>query len=166
MCRSAWGFLIPLGIAGWMFAENLDDHDRSGRTAAANLSANILNSMERDAILFVNGDNYTFPSGYLSGSGGREARREGNQPGIYRASGVRGRPDGPMARESLPLQTTLTRQDIIYGALRYTKAGSAAGDTHLGAVEALRALRASDTRSFRASMYGFACRRIRLFYII
>ncbi len=146
MCRSAWGFLIPLGIAGWMFAENLDDHDRSGRTAAANLSANILNSMERDAILFVNGDNYTFPLWYLQEVEG--VRRDVKVINLaYIALPEYAAARMGRWRESLPLQTTLTRQDIIYGALRYTKAGSAAGDT-LGAVEALRALRASDTREF------------------
>lgn len=146
MCRSAWGFIIPLGIVGWMFAENYDDHDRSGRTAAANLSANILNSMERDAILFVNGDNYTFPLWYLQEVEG--VRRDVKVINLayialpeYAASRM------GAWRESKPLPTTLTRGDIIYGAFRHSRAGAAGGDT-LGAVDALRALRRSESREF------------------
>ena len=119
-----------------MFAENLDDHDRSGRTAAANLSANILNSMERDAILFVNGDNHTFPLWYLQEVEG--VRRDVKVINLaYIALPEYAAARMGRWRESLPLQTTLTRQDIIYGALRYNCA-EAPRATHPGAVEALR----------------------------
>ena len=53
--------LIPLFAVVWMLAENYDDHDRSGRLAASRITANILNSLDKDAILFVDGDNATFP---------------------------------------------------------------------------------------------------------
>lgn len=50
-------FALPL----WMFAQNLDDHDRSGRSATLDYASNVLESLEKDAILFVDGDNYIFP---------------------------------------------------------------------------------------------------------
>lgn len=45
-------------------AQNWRDHDRSNRTAAADFARLYLESAEKDAILFVNGDNYTFPLWY------------------------------------------------------------------------------------------------------
>lgn len=56
--------LVPIAMVGIMGFENYDDHDRSGRMAASTLSANILNSLPQDAIIFVNGDNLTFPLWY------------------------------------------------------------------------------------------------------
>ncbi|MDE6010632.1 MAG: DUF2723 domain-containing protein [Muribaculaceae bacterium] len=54
---SASSLLLP----AWMLAVNYDDHDRSGRTATTDYAANLLESLEPDAILFTNGDNFTFP---------------------------------------------------------------------------------------------------------
>lgn len=48
---------VPL----WMLAENLDDHDRSRRSATLDYASNLLESLDEDAILFVDGDNYIFP---------------------------------------------------------------------------------------------------------
>ncbi|MCS6979049.1 MAG: DUF2723 domain-containing protein [Flavobacteriales bacterium] len=45
--------------------ENWDDHDRSGRYTARDFAYNYLNSCAKDAILFTNGDNDTFPLWYL-----------------------------------------------------------------------------------------------------
>lgn len=44
-----------------MATENFHDHDRSGRTATSDFAAMYMESMKPDAIVFVNGDNYTFP---------------------------------------------------------------------------------------------------------
>ena len=49
----------------WMLAENYDDHDRSGRSATLEYATNLLESLDRDAILFVDGDNYIFPLWYV-----------------------------------------------------------------------------------------------------
>ncbi len=53
----AFTILLPV----WMLFQNYDDHDRSGRTAVTDFAANLLESLEPDAILFTNGDNFTFP---------------------------------------------------------------------------------------------------------
>lgn len=52
---------IPLLLPVWMLCVNYDDHDRSGRIATTDFAANLLESLEPDAILFTNGDNFTFP---------------------------------------------------------------------------------------------------------
>jgi len=52
---------VPLIMAfqGW------DDHDRSLKTSAHNLALNYLNSVEKNGIIFTNGDNDTFPLWYM-----------------------------------------------------------------------------------------------------
>lgn len=53
--------VVPFIMAfqGW------DDHDRSHKTSARDLAYNYLMSCEKNAILFTNGDNDTFPLWYL-----------------------------------------------------------------------------------------------------
>jgi hypothetical protein len=46
-------------------AENWDDHDRSNRYIARDFAYNYLNSCEKDAVIFTNGDNDTFPLWYI-----------------------------------------------------------------------------------------------------
>ncbi|NOY37478.1 MAG: DUF2723 domain-containing protein [Chlorobi bacterium] len=52
-------------VPGIMASENRDDHDRSGRYTARDFARNYLNSCAKDAILFTNGDNDTFPLWYV-----------------------------------------------------------------------------------------------------
>lgn len=47
-----------------MASQNWDDHDRSGRYTALEVAKNYLNSCDKNAILFTNGDNDTFPLWY------------------------------------------------------------------------------------------------------
>ena len=56
--------IIALAIPTLMAAENWDDHDRSGRFTALEVAKNYLNSCDKNAILFTNGDNDTFPLWY------------------------------------------------------------------------------------------------------
>lgn len=58
------GVTSLLLVPGIMASENWDDHDRSGRYNALNIAKNYLNSCEKNAILFTNGDNDTFPLWY------------------------------------------------------------------------------------------------------
>ena len=47
-----------------MAAENWDDHDRTGRFTALEVAKNYLDSCDKNAIIFTNGDNDTFPLWY------------------------------------------------------------------------------------------------------
>jgi tetratricopeptide (TPR) repeat protein/MFS family permease len=51
-------------VVGLMAQQGWDDHDRSGRYTSLALAENYLNSCAKDAILFTNGDNDTFPLWY------------------------------------------------------------------------------------------------------
>jgi hypothetical protein len=51
-------------VPGLMAQQNWDDHDRSGRYTCRDFACNYLNSCEKDAIIFTNGDNDTFPLWY------------------------------------------------------------------------------------------------------
>ncbi len=54
------GILVPLQ----MVSQTWDDHDRSGRYTTRDFGMNYLNSLDDNAIIFVNGDNDTFPLWY------------------------------------------------------------------------------------------------------
>ncbi|MGD9556637.1 MAG: DUF2723 domain-containing protein [Mangrovibacterium sp.] len=53
-----------IAVPGLMAAENWDDHDRSNRYTARDFGANYLESCEKNAVIFTNGDNDTFPLWY------------------------------------------------------------------------------------------------------
>ena len=55
------GLVVPLQ----MVSQTWDDHDRSGRYCARDFGENYLQSLDKDAIIFCNGDNDTFPLWYL-----------------------------------------------------------------------------------------------------
>jgi hypothetical protein len=58
------GALCLFAVPVIMGTENWDDHDRSGRYLGRDVAFNYLNSCAKDAILFTNGDNDTFPLWY------------------------------------------------------------------------------------------------------
>lgn len=58
------GFLPSIALAAYVAIENVDDHDRSGRRVASAMARNILESLDKNAVIFVDGDNYTFPLWY------------------------------------------------------------------------------------------------------
>jgi len=53
-----------LAVPVLMAAQNWDDHDRSGRTSARDFGANYLSCVEKNGIIFTNGDNDTYPLWY------------------------------------------------------------------------------------------------------
>ena len=59
------GIICFMGVPYIMGKENWDDHDRSGRYMARDFAYNYLNSCAKNAILFTNGDNDTFPLWYV-----------------------------------------------------------------------------------------------------
>ncbi|MBR5469194.1 MAG: DUF2723 domain-containing protein [Paludibacteraceae bacterium] len=56
--------VVCLFVPALMAAENWDDHDRSNRTACRDFGSNYLMSCPKNAIIFTNGDNDTFPLWY------------------------------------------------------------------------------------------------------
>lgn len=54
-----------VAVPGLLASEGWDDHDRSGKTTARDFAINYLESCEPNAIVFVNGDNDTFPLWYI-----------------------------------------------------------------------------------------------------
>lgn len=141
--RSAWGFLLPLAVTGWMCAENYDDHDRSGRYAARNFAISILDAAEPDAVIFVNGDNYTFPLWYAQEVEG--IRRDVRVVNLaYLTSPVYASNLMKDWRGSDRLETVLRRGDIIWDAFRSVRIVPGTRDT-LPAVEVLDSMRRSGT---------------------
>ena len=57
--------VATVGTPLLMAAQNWDDHDRSGRFTARDAAANLLDSCDKNAILFTVGDNDTFPLWYM-----------------------------------------------------------------------------------------------------
>ena len=57
--------LIGIAVPLQMVSQTWDDHDRSGRYCARDFGENYLQSVDKDAIIFCNGDNDTFPLWYL-----------------------------------------------------------------------------------------------------
>lgn len=64
MAASAAVIIGLLGAPALMASENWDDHDRSDRYLGLSFARNYLNSCEKNAILFTNGDNDTYPLWY------------------------------------------------------------------------------------------------------
>ncbi|UYZ64968.1 glycosyltransferase family 117 protein [Hymenobacter weizhouensis] len=56
---------LGLVVPGLMAAEGWDDHDRSGRFAAADYARNVLSTLAPNAILITEADNDTFPLWYV-----------------------------------------------------------------------------------------------------
>jgi hypothetical protein len=56
--------LATLLVPGIMAQQNWDDHDRSGKYSARDFATDYTNSCDKNAILFTNGDNDTFPLWY------------------------------------------------------------------------------------------------------
>lgn len=59
------GLITLILVPGILASEGWDDHNRSGRTTAHDFAYNYLSSCEPNAVLFVNGDNDTFPLWYI-----------------------------------------------------------------------------------------------------
>lgn len=143
--HAPWISIIPAFSVIWMLIENHDDHDRSGRYAASRISANVLNSLEPDAIIFVDGDNTTFPLWYAQEVEGiRKDVRVINLAYLsmpkYFASLMRDW-DG-----SRGVATTLGREDVIYGSMQFPRISDDASDSVVQPGVMLRQLADSETK--------------------
>lgn len=146
--RTQWAFLVALLVPVWMCVENRDDHDRRGREAARNIAVSTLESLDPNAILFVDGDNFTFPLWYAQEVEG--IRRDVRVINVSYLSIPRYTANLMQPwRQAPAVPFTLTRGDILYGALSpiYLEPGSR--DT-LPAPEILNRLREPGNNRIRA----------------
>ena len=99
--------LLPIYVG----IENFDDHNHAGQYTARNFAVSMLESCDKNAILFVNGDNDTFPLWYVQNVEGirRDVRvinlqllnDDSNIKQLYQAQ-----------YESEPIQTSLTAKQL------------------------------------------------------
>lgn len=141
--------LLLLAMPVMMLAVNYDDHDRSHRSGPADYAANLLNSLDKDAILFLEGDNYTFPVWYAQEVEG--VRRDVRVINIsylgtpwYVAQLMQ---PGEISR---PVEMTATASDILFDAFNSVALPkeNINGDTisSMDAVESLSMLYSSDDK--------------------
>ncbi len=128
-----------VGVPLIMFAVNIDDHDRSERRAVDDFSRNVLESMPPRAILFVEGDNYTFPLWYAQETLGiRTDVTVVNCSYLalpsYRATLMQEGRGGEKLRSGARLS------DIIYGKYAYTRIARDADTTAVTLEYALKEL--------------------------
>lgn len=137
--KTPWAYALTVIVPVWMCVENFDDHDRRGRNAATEIAVATLESLAPDAVIFVDGDNFTFPLWYAQEVlGVRQDVRVVNLSymSLSRYSANLG---GPW-RKSPALKTVLGREDIIYDAFSRVRIARGVSDT-LPAGEILKRLR-------------------------
>ncbi len=100
----AWIFLF---VPALLFCQNFDDHNHFGQFTARNYAISLLESCEKDAVLFTNGDNDTFPLWYVQQiEGVRRDVRVVNLQLLNSTSYIEGLQHAQYS--SKPLKTTLT----------------------------------------------------------
>lgn len=104
--------IILIAVPAWMLYQNWPSHDRSEQYIARDYAYNLLNSVERNAIIFTNGDNDTFPLWYIQEvEGVRTDVRVVNLSLLNTDWYIRQMRDR-QTHESLPLAITLTDEEI------------------------------------------------------
>lgn len=131
------------GVPVMMLATNYADHDRSRRSGPDDYASNLLNSLDPDAILFVTGDNYTFPVWYAQEVLG--IRRDVTVVNLsYLLTSWYVEQLMIPGEESRPLEMTATPADIRYDAYSVVRVPTQKNRRiSQDAVEALRNLYAS-----------------------
>lgn len=142
---TAAAITVTIFTPAWMLYQNYDDHDRSGRYAATDYAKNILMNLEPDAIIFINGDNYTFPLWYAQEVLG--IRRDVTTINTAYLStpwyAIQLMRPGEV---SLPVEMQARPEDLAYGKFSYALYYAATDSSRsVDAVEALRTLYADTT---------------------
>lgn len=123
LARHWWPMLIALAVVVWMGVENYDDHDRSGRYAASRIPANIISSVEPNAIIFVDGDNGTFPLWYSQ-------EVEGYRPDVrivnlsYLTLPTYSEMMSHKWRDSAPLRLSISSDSLIHNGYSMVRLGN------------------------------------------
>lgn len=120
--RRTWVMIFPLALAVWVGIENFDDHDRSGRYVARNIAVDVIESLEPNAILFIDGDNGTFPLWYI-----QEVEQRRPDVRLVNLSYLSVPPYAEALtrrwRDSAPLRLSLPADSILRGAYRSRRIG-------------------------------------------
>ncbi len=132
--------VIAVATPLWMLYQNYDDHDRNGRKAVEAYAGNLLRSLEQDAIIFVNGDNHTFPLWYMQEVMG--VRRDVTVINMaylttpwYQIQMMR------PGEQSRPVATQARPEDIAYGAFSHVYFRQPVAVDTLKAKDGVRALK-------------------------
>jgi len=104
--------ILMLAVPLWMGAQNWHHHDRSERYVARDYAYNLLNSVEKNAIIFTNGDNDTFPLWYLQEVEGVRTDVRVVVLSLLNTDWYIRQLRDEQAHESLPLPINLTDNDI------------------------------------------------------
>lgn len=108
--------VVAVAIPLQMLSQTYDDHNRSRRTAAHDFSSNYLNLCEPNAILFTDGDNFTFPLWYVHDvEGVRADVRIVNLSYLYSTWYVNQLLIDDKGNKALP--TTFTAKQLAYGQM-------------------------------------------------
>lgn len=128
--------LIALSPGILMAAVNFDDHDRRGRSETFEFASKILDQ-DTDAIIFTQGDNFTFPLWYS-----QEVMDIGTGHTVIDVSYF-GVPDyviNLMKQGDRGIRLTAKVADITYGAYTYTRIAPDADTVPVPALEAIKEL--------------------------
>ena len=144
------GVAVAIGIAVplQMVSQTWDDHDRSGRYTARDFGMNYLNSLDKDAIIFTNGDNDTFPLWYAQEVEG--VRRDVRVVNLsYLTTGWYANQLRHPSYEGKAIETYTGPNEYAYDRLAYSFVVPQT-DSLVSAADALAELRQSDASRFGA----------------
>lgn len=128
--------ILGLGIPSLMCVENFPDHDRSGRSEPYRFASNLLLS-EPPAIIFTQGDNFTFPMWFS-----QEVMNTGSEHTVIDMSyfAVPEYVINLTKQGKRGLSLTASEADIAYGAFAYTRIAPDADTIPVPAMQMLREL--------------------------
>lgn len=135
--------VVAVAIPIIMLNENWDDHDRTGRSEPFDYASNLLLT-ETPAIIFTQGDNFTFPMWYA-----QEVMNTGRQHTVIDVSyfAIPEYVVNLMKQGERGVAFTATPADIAYGAYSYTRIAPDADTTAIPAIDALRNLYTSGEKT-------------------